>query len=196
MKPETKRTSSLLLLTAVATLAFSCTSNEITKSASPVQLIASGTQILQLIDLAGDPVGDLQKDCDKDIGTVRLETRLKNPVGNNQGFNDVKITRYRVSYVRTDGGTVVPASFVRSVDMFLAAGASSSLGSFLVFQQDAIVQAPFASLIRNGRDVETQRPIIKLDIITDFFGETLAGETVTDRTRFSLDFCYSCGGCN
>ncbi len=195
MKPDTKRTLSLLLLTAVATFAFSCTSNEITKSASPVELIASNVQDLQLIDLAGDPLGDTEKDCNRDVGVIQLQTRLKNPVGDNQSFNDVKVTRYRVSYVRTDGGTVVPASFVRSIDLLLSPGSSATLGSFLLVQPDAVIQAPFASLIRNGRDVETKRPFIRMDIIMDFFGETLAGSNVSGRTRFSLDFCYSCGGC-
>jgi len=196
MKLDKKKTLSLLLLTTVATFAFSCTSNEISNSAAPVELIASNIQELQLIDLAGDPAGDPDKDCDKDIGKIQLQTRLKNPVGENQSFNDVKVTRYRVTYVRTDGGTVVPASFVRSIDLLLTPGAPTTLGSFLVIQPDALIQAPFAALRRNGRDAETQRPFVRLDVIMDFFGETLAGASVQGRTRFSLDFCFNCGGCN
>lgn len=196
MKSDKKKTLSLLLLTTVATFAFSCTSNELTNSAAPVELIASNVQELQLIDLAGDPTGDPDKDCDKDIGKISLVTRLKNPVGENQSFNDVKVTRYRVSYVRTDGGTVVPASFVRSIDLLLAPGTATELGSFLVFQPDAIIQAPFASLLRNGRDAETNRPFVRLDVIMDFFGQTLAGANVQGRTRFSIDFCFNCGGCD
>lgn len=196
MKLDKKKTLSVLLLTTVATFAFSCTSNEISNSAAPVELIASNIQELQLIDLAGDPAGDPDKDCDKDIGKIQLQTRLKNPVGENQSFNDVKVTRYRVTYVRTDGGTVVPASFVRSIDLLLTPGAPTTLGSFLVIQPDALIQAPFAALRRNGRDAETQRPFVRLDVIIDFFGETLAGASVQGRTRFSLDFCFNCGGCN
>ena len=196
MKLDKKKTLSLLLLTTVATFAFSCTSNEISNSAAPVELIASNIQELQLIDLAGDPAGAADKDCDKDIGKIQLQTRLKNPVGENQSFNDVKVTRYRVTYVRTDGGTVVPASFVRSIDLLLTPGAPTTLGSFLVIQPDALIQAPFAALRRNGRDAETQRPFVRLDVIMDFFGETLAGASVQGRTRFSLDFCFNCGGCN
>ena len=196
MKAGTKKTLSLLLVVAMATFALSCTSNEITNSAAPVELIASNTQDLQLIDLSGDPVGDTELDCARDIGVIQLQARLKNPIGDtNQAFNDVKVTRYRVTYVRTDGGTVVPASFVRSIDLLLSPGTPATLGSFLIVQPDAIRQAPFASLISNGRDAETLRPFVRMDVIMDFFGETLAGADVSGRTRFSLDFCNACGGC-
>jgi hypothetical protein len=35
-----------------------------------------------------------------------------------------------------------------------------------------------------------------MDVIVEIFGETLGGDAVYDATRFPLDFCYSCGGCN
>ena len=195
MKSNTKRNLNLLLAAAMATFGFSCSSNEITQSAAPVELIVSNAQILNVIDLAGDPVGDDEEDCAKDVATIQLQTRLKNPVeGANTPFNDVKVTRYRVSYVRTDGGTLVPPPFVRTVDLLLSAGSPGG-GEFQLFQTDVFTQAPFAGFLQTGRDVETNRPFIRMDVIMDFFGETLAGSNVSGRTRMTLEFCANCGGC-
>lgn len=182
------------LVVMVAAGAVSC-SNEFTRSAAPVELIATNTQDIQQIDLAGDPVGETF--CQGNIGTIVLRALLKAPSNVDQRFNDVRVTRYRVSYVRTDGGTLVPAPFVRSVDILVPAGGTGDLATFQVFQSDAIVQAPFASLFpqNGGRDPETGRPVVRLDVIMDFFGETLAGSNVAARTRFPLDFCFQCGGC-
>jgi hypothetical protein len=92
----------------------------------------------------------------------------------------------------------VPAPFVRSVDLLVpVGGGATNLQSFVVFQADAVRQQPFAALLpqNGGRDPETGRPIVRMDVIMDFFGETLAGSNVSARTRFTLDFCFQCGGC-
>ena len=184
------------LVMAVAAVSFSC-SSEFTQNAAPVELVASNTQDLQVIDLAGDPAGD--DDCSRDIGEIALRAIVKNATeGSDQRFNDVKISRYRVSYVRNDGGSLVPAPFVRSVDLLVSAtGGPTALQNFVVFQADAVRQQPFVSLLpqNGGRDPETGRQIVRMDVIMDFFGETLAGANVSARTRFTLDFCYDCGGC-
>ena len=184
------------LLMAVAAVSFSC-SSEFTQNAAPVELVASNTQDLQIIDLAGDPVGE--ENCERDIGQVALRAIVKNAIeGADQRFNDVKISRYRVSYVRNDGGSLVPAPFVRSVDLLVpAGGGATALQNFVVFQADAVRQQPFVSLLPQdgGRDPETGRQIVRMDLIMDFFGETLAGSNVAGRTRSTLEFCYDCGGC-
>ena len=186
----------LTLVGLVAAASLSC-SNEFTDSAAPVELIATNTQDLQQIDLAGDPAGE--NDCQQNVGQVNLRALLKAPTeGVDQRFNDVRVTRYRVSYARTDGGTLVPSPFVRSVDILVpAGGGATDLTSFIILQADAITQAPFAALMptNGGRDPETGRPIVRMDVIMDFFGETLAGANVAARTRFPLDFCFNCGGC-
>jgi len=178
-----------LLVAAVA----GC-SGEQAKSPSPVALIVSNTQKLQQIDLAPAATG-----CNQDVGTIQMQAVLKNPTTiSNQQFNNVRISSYRVSYVRTDGGTQVPAPFVRTIDSLLTTGASAtSLTKFLIIQGDALSQAPFVALRteNGGRDPETGRPVVKLDVIVELFGQTLAGENVSGSTRFPLDFCFACGGC-
>lgn len=196
MNIKTKNGIRVALLMAVAAVSFSC-SSEFTQNAAPVELVASNVQDLQLIDLAGDPVGE--ESCNRDIGAIALRAFVKNATETDQRFNDVKISRYRVSYVRNDGGSLVPAPFVRSVDLLVTAGGGATdLQNFVVFQADAVRQQPFVSLLpqNGGRDPETGRQIVRMDVIMDFFGETLAGANVSARTRFTLDFCYDCGGCS
>ncbi|MCU1350344.1 MAG: hypothetical protein JWO56_3374 [Acidobacteria bacterium] len=179
---------------ALLAVAVAGCSGEQSKSASPVALIVSNTQNLQQIDLAPSAAN-----CNQDVGTILMQAVLKNiKVISDQRFNDVRVTSYRVSYVRTDGGTQVPAPFVRTIDSLLTTGgAATSLTKFLIIQGDALSQAPFVALRteNGGRDPETGRPVVKLDVIVELFGETLAGERVSGSTRFPLDFCFACGGC-
>jgi hypothetical protein len=185
------------LMVVVAVAAFSC-SNEFTRSSSPIALIVTNSQVIQQLDLNGNGSSG-NTNCNLDIGTINVQAILKNADSNvDQRFNDVRITRYRVSYVRTDGGTAVPAPFVRSIDMFVTAGAApSSVSKFLILTGEALTQAPFVSLLPNngGRDPETGRATVRMDVVVELFGETLAGSNVSGTTQFPLDFCFNCGGC-
>ena len=173
-----------------------CNTSDLETQNSPVALIVTNTQALNKIDVLGGT------GCDTPAGTINLQSFIKNPNTNpdvavNPALNNIRITRYRVSYQRVDGGTLVPASFVRSIDILLTAGGTSSGNKFTVFQADAFSQAPFAALVSGtGRDPETQRPVISLDVIVEVFGQTLAGENVSGTTRIPLTFCANCGGCS
>lgn len=193
MKPGSRRLISTALLFALMVTSFSC-SNEFTRSATPVELIVTNSQDIQRIDLKPGALG-----CDSGIGTVEILALLKAPNTNvDQRFNDVRLTRYRVSYIRTDGGTLVPAPFVRTIDILvLAGGGPANLTGFLAFQAEAFTQAPFVALLpqNGGRDPETGRRTIRMDVVLEVFGETLAGSNVSGRTSVPLDFCFDCGGC-
>jgi hypothetical protein len=183
-----------LIALAAATLAaavFGC-SSELTDNSAPVELVVTNTQAIQQIDLApnDDP------DCAASVGTINMQVFPKNTtvVGD---FASVRVTRYRVSYQRTDGGRQVPASFVRSVDTLINVGDTGGLDRFVILEADAVRFAPFAALLpqNGGRDPDTGRPLVKMDVIVEIFGETLGGDNVYDSTRFPLDFCFDCGGC-
>jgi len=187
-----------ILVAAALTIAVMACNNDINRSASPVELVVTNTQVLQLID-----VFDLTT-CNQSIGTIEMRAIEKNPGAQTGGgpsnttFNQVRITRYQVTYTRTDGGKTVPAPFIRSIDTLLTTGGSpSSLTSFLIIQSDALSQAPFVALnpINGGKDPDTGLSRVKMDVTVTLFGETLAGTNVSGSTRFSLDFCYNCGSC-
>ncbi len=188
---RTIRTTFNIAVLALAAVVTGC-SGELTDNASPVQLIATNTQNLQIIDLAPGSTN-----CNQNIGTINLRVVPKRPdVSTNA--TQVRVTRYRVSYQRTDGGRLVPAAFVRTMDTLIAVGSAADVSSFLVVEPDALSQAPFAALLpqNGGRDPDTGRPIVKLDVTVELFGETLGGDRVYDSTRFPLDFCFDCGGCD
>ena len=192
----TKRWIATAAATLMLPLLVACNSSDLGKQNSPVALVVTNKQDLSTIDILGGT------GCNVDIGTINLQSFVKNPNANtdisvNPELNNIQITRYRVSYQRVDGGTLVPAPFVRSIDILLTPGAASSGNKFTILQTDAFTQAPFAALVSgDGRDPETQRKFITMDVIVEVFGSTLAGETVSGVTRFPLEFCASCGGCS
>jgi hypothetical protein len=184
-----------IFVVAVAAFAAVACNNDINRSASPVELVATNTQILNRIDVFDTT------NCNQNIGTISMQAIEKNPDAGstNTTFNQVRVTRYQVSYVRTDGGKQVPASFVRSIDTLLTpGGAAQGLSSFIVLEPEALLQAPFVALnpINGGRDPDTGQTVVKMDVVVTLFGETLAGTNVSANTRFPLDFCYNCGGCS
>jgi hypothetical protein len=172
--------------------------NSIARESAPVELLVSGTQNLNQIDLQPGAAG-----CAASIGTVQLSVRLlqrqndpSHPVNNN--FNDVKLDRYQITYIRTDGGKLIPPTFVRSTAQVLTAGGNpQSLSDFIAFETNAFNLAPFASLLpqNGGKDPETGLSFVKMDIILTVYGETLAGERVQGSARFPVNFCFNCGGC-
>lgn len=189
-----KKWISVAAAAVLAVSGWSC-SSELSDSASPVELVVTNSQNLNRIDLAGNAPGSTR--CDETIATVSMQAIPKNPsVGG--AFSDVRIRSYRVSYIRTDNGTQVPAPFVRSIDSLLTVGGgATSLSNFLAFEQSALNQAPFAALLptNGGRDPQTGQSTIRMDVILEIFGQTLSGENVYDFTRVPLDFCFQCNGC-
>jgi hypothetical protein len=182
----------ILIAVAVASMAALSCSSELTDNAAPVEFVVTNTQTLSRLDL--DPL-TTDTDCQQLIGTINMRTFPKN--GSVIGaLVQVRAQRYKVSYRRTDGGTVVPASFVRSMDTLVGDATVSS--NFTVVEADAVSLAPFAALQpQNGnRDPETGRSTVQLEVILEVFGETLAGDNVYDSTAFPLEFCYACGGCS
>lgn len=168
-------------------------SGELTDDSAPVVLVVTNSQNVNRIDLApnDDP------ECEQDIGTINMQVIAKSGAATGN-FVQVRVSRYRVSYRRLDGGTQVPAPFVRPIDTLIGVGESAGLSRFLIIEGDAIRQAPFVALLpqNGGRDPETNRPVVQLQVIVEIFGETLGGDRVYDSTSFPLDFCYACGGCD
>jgi len=174
--------------------------NDINRQEAPVALVVTNTQNLSRLDLAGDVTGSTK--CQETIATVHmtsvlLENPTTNPNVTQADLNTIKIDRYRVSYVRVDGGHLVPAPFVRSISTTVGVGSTAEGTNFVAFEPNAVFNAPFAALLpqNGGRDPETGRSVITMDVVLEVFGTTLAGERVAGNTRMTIDFCFSCGGC-
>lgn len=193
-----RKTTKLGMILAVAlssVILASC--SDIARQNGPVQLIVTITQNISTVDLQAGAVG-----CDINLGTVNLRSLfLQDPGGNiptDNRFNDIQLRSYRVTYVRTDGGHQVPQPFVQTISGTLEAGSSTStLNNFQAFIPGAFDQAPFAALLpqNGGRDPETNRPFVQMDLVLEVFGETLAGERVSGTARMPVTFCFNCNGC-
>lgn len=187
---KTMKKISTIVAAALAATVLGC-SNELADDGAPVELVVTNTQEIQRIDLNGGA------GCDGNIGTINMRVIPKNSEATGD-FVAVRVNRYRVSYQRTDGGTLVPRPFVRSIDTIIDVGGSADLEEIVLFEPDVVLNAPFPALFPNngGRDPETGRPVVELDVIVEVFGETLSGDRVYDVTRFQLDFCFLCDGCD
>ncbi len=188
---STMKKKLIIAIVAVAALGAMSCSSELTDNAAPVELVVTMSQTIQQIDLDPGAAG-----CTGTVGTINMQVFPKNSAAVGDLLS-VRVRRYRVSYRRTDGGTLVPAPFVRSIDTLIGVNESAGLTNFLILEGEAIRQAPFAALLpqNGGRDPETGRTTVKLEVIVEIFGETLGGDNVFDSTAFPLDFCFACGGC-
>src|SRR5712675_2206472 len=88
-----------IALPSVAVL--SC--NSVARESGSVELVVAGTQTINQIDLQPGAAG-----CATSLGTVNLRILLLQPQNDsahpvNNNLNDVKLDRYQVSYLRTDG---------------------------------------------------------------------------------------------
>jgi hypothetical protein len=178
---------------AVLALAVGSCSSDLNKSSSPILLVASNTQTLSRVDLAGGT------GCNTSIATVHIQAIQKNSNAPTSTFNQVRLTSYTVSYARTDGGKLVPAAFSRAMDSLVDVDASATdVTGFQAFETGALDAAPFAALLpqNGGRDPDTGLPVVHMNLTLDIFGQTLAGEKVSARTLVPLEFCYNCGGCS
>ena len=190
------RTAIPVTIAVLVVLMGSC-SGDLSKSSSPVTLNVTNTQAITHFDLQPGAAN-----CNQNIGTVTVQALLLSSQVNpnlpvDSRFNTVNLTGYTVQYVRRDGGTLVPAPFSRAASGAIQPGSSTALSNFLVIEPSALNQAPFAALTPSGggRDPETGKAVVTMDVILTVFGETLAGERVSGTTHMTLDFCYACQGC-
>jgi len=176
-----------MFLAGLTLFALSC--SDVNKERSPVTMVATFDSNVLVADLA-DP------DCGSGgLGTLSLQTVVKQPDPVRDDLLDVRLSTMRVRYSRNDGGTIVPKEFVQSISGLIGAGSSGEVSGFLVFQPNAFSEAPFAALLpsNGGRDPETGNASVGLEIIIEVWGETISGEKVSASTRFPLTVCIGCG---
>src|SRR3954466_16254718 len=109
------RMKKLALIAAIALPSVAILScNSIARESAPVELLVSGTQNLNQVDLQAGAAG-----CATSLANTQLSVRLLqvqndplHPVNNN--LNDVRLDRYQVTYQRTDNGKLGPPTFFPS----------------------------------------------------------------------------------
>src|SRR5215471_12743797 len=175
-------------LTALAALAFTAgCSNSQGTTESPVFLTVS-------IDLQPGFI-NVAVPAPVQINTMTIQSHAKDPTSvDTQGFSDVQVNQYTVSYTRTDGGTVVPPMQTFGCGVLVPHDGSATLTNFPVMYASMIQQAPFDQLLpfNGGIDRETGRNEIDLAFNITFFGTTVSGKRVQSETASGpLVFQYS-----
>lgn len=189
MTTKTIGRMTLVLLSVGAMLGFASCGSDINEEGAPVELVATFDQEILVFDYS--PTDG----CDSGgVGTLEVRSVVKTTSADTR-FLDVKLSTIRVSYKRTDGGTVVPPAYVQAISGLIPTGGTGTVSGFLMFDPNALLQAPFVSLLpqNGGRDPETGKPAIIIETKIEIWGETLSGEKVVAETRFPISFCYGCG---
>jgi len=136
-------------------------------------------------DMSGADAGFLQSDVVKtdytitaDIAKATLSARLMDPaplLGTSQ-YNDIIVTRYVVSFSRTDGrnrpGADVPFSFEGSLSTLIRVDSTESV-SFVIVREAAKLEAPLLNL----RD-SAYGDILNMTAKIEFYGHDLTNRAV------------------
>ncbi len=182
------RKTILLGLTALAVLAFAggCSNSQGT-SESPVFITVS-------IDLQPGFI-NVAVPAPVQINTITLQSHAKDPSSiDTQGFSDVQINQYTVTFTRTDGGTLVPPPQTFGCGVLVPHDGNATLTNFPVLYASALSQSPFDQLFPYNGGIDRQTGLAEIDMkfnIT-FYGTTVSGKRVqSDTASGILTFDYS-----
>ena len=132
------------------------------------------------------------------VDTIILNSELKDPRASDpQGMGDAQINSYRVTFTRTDGGTIVPPAQTFGCGVLVPSGGEATLNNFPILYAAAVQQSPFDQLLpfNGGIDRETGRDEIDTAFNITFYGTTVSGKRVQSQTASGiLIFQYTASG--
>ncbi len=119
-----------------------------------------------------------------DFAKVTFTAKLLSPVRTPTFYNDIRVQRYRVRYIRTDGrnieGVDVPNSYEGAMDIYVPIDGTVSW-SFDIVRTTAKEMPPLINLIGTNN-------VIEAIAIVDFYGEDIAGNKVTAQGKLTIYF--------
>jgi hypothetical protein len=108
--------------------------------------------------------------------TLRAETLDPDPLLGTSTYNDIVVTRYLVSYSRTDGkgapGTDVPYPFEGSMSTVIRVGSTASV-SFVIVREVAKMEPPLLRLVDLGAE-----QVLACTAKVEFYGHDTVNRTV------------------
>ena len=138
------------------------------------------------IDLPLQPlVIDVNNPVPLQIQTINLASHFKNPTATDpQHFADVEISYYTVTFLRLDGGTLLPKTETFAANVLVPSGGSAKLSNFPIMSASAVQSSPFDQLLpfNGGIDRETGLTEIHMFYKLTFFGQTVSGHRVQSET--------------
>jgi len=185
----------LVLFTAILVL-FSCNPLENNTESNTMLIFENLTGT----DMEGNTVSFLESDVltvdpdsgaqlvYSDTGQATLKATLLDPQPINPAseYNNIQLTRYTVSYFRSDGknteGVDVPYSFEGYLSTRLTVGVSTDI-SFVIVRAVAKIEPPLL-LLGDG----SSQGILTITARVDFYGQDLRDKTVTATGYLTIYF--------
>lgn len=178
---NTKKALSITAIVSAILLLYSCNPIE-DDSRSPSMLIIES---IQGYDRDAKAASYLDSDVLKfnntvtaDVGsaTVRAETLDPAPLMGTSSFNDILVTRYTVSYSRTDGknvpGVDVPYPFEGSLSALVKVGSTTAF-SFIVVRAVAKLEQPLIKLADSRAE-----GVLQVTAKIEFYGQDMTNNKV------------------
>lgn len=114
--------------------------------------------------------------ADSATATLRAETLDPDPLLGTSPYNDIVVTRYLVSYSRTDGKSVpgvdVPYPFEGSMSTVVKVGSTASI-DFVIVREVAKLEPPLVRLVVLGAE-----QVLTCTAKVEFYGHDTANRTV------------------
>ncbi len=113
-----------------------------------------------------------------DTMDVTLSTVAKSATMEDTNWLDVQLNEYQASFTRVDGGTAVPNTLRHAIGGLVPFEGEYIIENLPVTWSTQKLEYPLWDLAVNGYDLETGLPRIEANVLVEFQGEQLSGETV------------------
>ena len=130
--------------------------------------------------------------ADVTIETLTIQSHAKSPSVVLSAQDDVVLTEWVITPIRTDGGTVASPVWHNFYTAYVAAGGSTALSNYRIYPAEYFNQAPLYQLFpaNGGFDKETNQTNIRQRMHIEVFGKTVAGKKISLVFDVNLNFFY------
>lgn len=134
----------------------------------------------------------LSSGIDVTIEQLTIESHPKSPSVVLSAQDDVVLTEWVITPVRTDGGTVASPVWHNFYTAYVPHGGITNLQNYRIYPAEYFLQAPLYQLFpqNGGFDKETNQTNIRQRMHIEVFGKTVAGKEVSLVFDVNLNFFY------
>jgi len=127
------------------------------------------------------------------VNRMEIKSQAKAPGTTLGPQDDVILTEWVITPVRSDGGTVASPQWREFRHVTVPAGGSATLENYRIFPAEYFQQQPLVQLFpqNGGFDRETGKTNIRQRLQIEIFGKTVAGRRLSVRFDWNLNFYYA-----
>ncbi len=135
---------------------------------------------------------DISVPVDVIIPNMTINSKAKAPNGVLSQQDDVTLTDWVITPVRTDGGTIASPQWQNFYSVFVPAGGTATVQNYRIFPSEFFKQPPLIQLFpeNGGVDKETAKRNIRQRLQIEVFGKTVGGKAVSLIFDVNLNFFY------